>query len=261
VMADVWLHNGFLQVEGEKMSKSLGNFITIRDVLKDWPGEVVRLNMLKTHYRQPIDWTLRGLIDSQKIWSKWINLDHVQTVRNPDSSCIAALCDDLNTSEFIRLLDSIAEKAKKGDEQSLEKFSSTAQYFGFISEGPGNFFFPGIGFDANPSDELIKLLRAVPSNWTVKNLRIFLNNYDLIKSNGFPDVLGLISEASPEMSLWDLKSKIIYLEIISSQIESRASARKIKDWAASDLARYTLEKIGIAVKDNENGTTTWSVKR
>ena len=59
-MANVWMHNGFLQVESEKMSKSLGNFFTIRDLLADWPGEVLRLNMLKTHYRSPIDWTLKG---------------------------------------------------------------------------------------------------------------------------------------------------------------------------------------------------------
>ena len=59
-MANVWMHNGFLQVESEKMSKSLGNFVTISELLADWPGEVLRLNMLKTHYRSPIDWTLKG---------------------------------------------------------------------------------------------------------------------------------------------------------------------------------------------------------
>src|SRR5437870_5861420 len=69
VMANYWMHNGFLQVEGEKMSKSLGNFFTIRDVLNQMPtdrrwGEVVRLNMLKTHYRQPLDWTQSGLHES-----------------------------------------------------------------------------------------------------------------------------------------------------------------------------------------------------
>ena len=57
VMANYWMHNGFLQVEGEKMAKSAGNFVTIHELLKDWPGEVVRFNMLRTHYRQPIDWT------------------------------------------------------------------------------------------------------------------------------------------------------------------------------------------------------------
>src|SRR4029077_5211042 len=60
VMANYWMHNGFLQVEGEKMSKSLGNFFTIRDLLADWPGEVLRYQMLMTHYKQPIDWTRKG---------------------------------------------------------------------------------------------------------------------------------------------------------------------------------------------------------
>ncbi|HVZ52586.1 MAG TPA: cysteine--tRNA ligase, partial [Pseudolabrys sp.] len=71
VMANYWMHNGFLQVEGEKMSKSLGNFVTIHELLKDWPGEVVRLNMLRTHYRQPIDWTVKGLEESWKTLDDW----------------------------------------------------------------------------------------------------------------------------------------------------------------------------------------------
>ena len=65
------MHNGFLQVEGEKMSKSLGNFFTIRDLLKDWPGEVLRFNMLRTHYRQPIDWTVQGLKESSTTLERW----------------------------------------------------------------------------------------------------------------------------------------------------------------------------------------------
>ena len=71
VMANVWMHNGFLQVEGEKMSKSLGNFFTIRDLLNDWPGEVLRLNMLRTHYRQPIDWTAAALKESETILRRY----------------------------------------------------------------------------------------------------------------------------------------------------------------------------------------------
>src|SRR5690349_17116715 len=57
MMANVWMHNGFLQVEGDKMSKSLGNFVTIHELLADWPGEVLRFQMLMTHYRSPVDWT------------------------------------------------------------------------------------------------------------------------------------------------------------------------------------------------------------
>src|SRR5208337_1694149 len=74
VMANVWMHNGFLQVEGEKMSKSLGNFVTIRQLLESWPGDVLRLNMLHTHYRQPIDWTGTGLNAASKELLSWSEL-------------------------------------------------------------------------------------------------------------------------------------------------------------------------------------------
>jgi cysteinyl-tRNA synthetase len=116
VMADVWLHNGFLQVEGEKMSKSLGNFITIRDVLKDWPGEVARLAMLKTHYRQPIDWTLRGLEDAARMTERWYVLvgDAAPAATIP-GTVLEPLLDDLNTAaalaELHRLDDPAALKA------------------------------------------------------------------------------------------------------------------------------------------------------
>ncbi len=76
VMANIWMHNGFLQVEGEKMSKSLGNFVTINELLEtekfgsnQWHGRVVRLAMLGTHYRQPIDWTVDKLLQARSlIW-------------------------------------------------------------------------------------------------------------------------------------------------------------------------------------------------
>jgi len=96
-LASIWMHNGFLQVEGEKMSKSLGNFFTIHDLLKDWPGEVLRFNMLRTHYRQPMDWTMQGLKES------WSTLERFYAVAEPilatrlSDAFTAALCDDLNT--------------------------------------------------------------------------------------------------------------------------------------------------------------------
>ncbi len=102
VMARYWMHNGFLQVEGEKMSKSLGNFITIRQLLDEgWPGEVLRLNMLRTHYRQPIDWTKKGLDESEKILSGWL-ADGVSGEGAPVArGVIEALSDDLNTPKAI----------------------------------------------------------------------------------------------------------------------------------------------------------------
>ena len=99
-MANYWMHNGFLQVEGQKMSKSLGNFITIHELLKDWPGEVLRFNMLRTHYRQPIDWTLKGLEESHRILTGFFG-DGPSFMPFLAGPVEQALLDDLNTPQAI----------------------------------------------------------------------------------------------------------------------------------------------------------------
>jgi cysteinyl-tRNA synthetase len=106
VMANYWMHNGFLQVEGEKMSKSLGNFFTIHELLADWPGEVLRLNMLRSHYRQPIDWTVKGLEESWKALAAWTSVP--EFTENHDEkfapAVLEALADDLNTPMMVAAL-------------------------------------------------------------------------------------------------------------------------------------------------------------
>jgi cysteinyl-tRNA synthetase len=110
VMANYWMHNGFLEVEGKKMSKSEGNFVTIRELLADWPGEVLRLNMLKTHYRSPIDWTAASLEESKKTLNSWYDIigDETQLGGEVDESVGAFLGDDLNTAGAITRLHAIA---------------------------------------------------------------------------------------------------------------------------------------------------------
>ncbi|HMG79822.1 MAG TPA: cysteine--tRNA ligase [Xanthobacteraceae bacterium] len=115
VMANYWMHNGFLQVEGEKMSKSLGNFVTIHELLKDWPGEVVRLNMLHTHYRQPIDWTLKGLEQCQRLLDNWYHVvgDSELTQDSvPDAEVLNSLSDDLNTPNVITRLHALVSEIR-----------------------------------------------------------------------------------------------------------------------------------------------------
>ena len=94
-MANYWMHNGFLQVEGEKMSKSLGNFVTIHELLhtekfggRKWPGEVLRLAMLTTHYRQPIDWTVKALEEAREL-ADWMNARRIEQSRRWAELCIA----------------------------------------------------------------------------------------------------------------------------------------------------------------------------
>jgi cysteinyl-tRNA synthetase len=136
VMANYWMHNGFLQVEGEKMSKSLGNFVTIRELLNDWPGEVLRLNMLKTHYRSPIDWTLKGLEESAKVLDEWYALSAVIDVRASAKSKIhppmlEALRDDLNTPKAISELHQLRNRAVHGEGvEFLESLVDSLEFLG-----------------------------------------------------------------------------------------------------------------------------------
>jgi cysteinyl-tRNA synthetase len=101
-MANTWLHNGFVQVEGRKMSKSEGNFVTIHDVLhtekvggRSWPGEVVRLALLMTHYREPMDFSVKRLEEAENLMAKWPEPVDSDAPCPPD--VFEALLDDLNT--------------------------------------------------------------------------------------------------------------------------------------------------------------------
>ncbi|HEY2447133.1 MAG TPA: cysteine--tRNA ligase [Rhizomicrobium sp.] len=100
-LARVWMHNGFLNAEGEKMSKSVGNFVTIHEILSDWPGDVVRLNMLRTHYRQPIDWTVQGMKESWNVLERWYDSAEPVASRRIGEPVLRALLDDLNTPQAI----------------------------------------------------------------------------------------------------------------------------------------------------------------
>jgi cysteinyl-tRNA synthetase len=132
-MASVWMHNGFLQVESEKMSKSLGNFITIRESLADWPGEVLRLNMLKTHYRSPIDWTEKALEESARTLDDWYAFAADADGDRPSAAVIEALSDDLNTPQMIAALHGLRSSAS-ASEQGREEFAATLRLLGFLSE-------------------------------------------------------------------------------------------------------------------------------
>jgi len=122
LMANVWMHNGFLQVEGEKMSKSLGNFVTIQELLdgwqgKAWPGEVLRLTMLKTHYRQPIDWTVRAMEESWKTLAAWYRATEGVSAGAVPEAVLEALGDDLNTAKAMAELHGLD---KRGDHAGLK---------------------------------------------------------------------------------------------------------------------------------------------
>ncbi|WP_284416720.1 MULTISPECIES: cysteine--tRNA ligase [unclassified Bradyrhizobium] len=134
VMANYWLHNEFVQVEGAKMSKSLGNFVTIRDLLVDWPGEVLRLNMLKMHYRSPADWTVKGLEESAKTLDDWYRVAADAPGETPEPAVIAALLDDINTPLMIAELHALRGRAASGGDAERAAFAGSLRYVGFLSD-------------------------------------------------------------------------------------------------------------------------------
>ena len=133
-MANYWMHNEFVQVEDAKMSKSLGNFVTIRELLADWPGEVLRLNMLKAHYRSPMDWTLKGLEESAKTLDDWYWVAADNKGERPSDAVIEALSDDLNTPQMIASLHGLRNSAATGSERDRNAFAASLRLLGFLSE-------------------------------------------------------------------------------------------------------------------------------
>jgi cysteinyl-tRNA synthetase len=134
VMANYWMHNGFLQVEGEKMSKSLGNFVTIHELLKDWPGEVVRLAMLQTHYRQPINWTVNGLREAEKTLDHWHALTRETAPGFLCADALDGLADDLNTPKAFAALHELRGEAVKGSKPAAACLKASAQLLGLLEK-------------------------------------------------------------------------------------------------------------------------------
>jgi cysteinyl-tRNA synthetase len=132
VMANYWVHNGFLQVEGEKMAKSLGNFVTIRDLLQDWPGDVVRLTMLQTHYRQPLNWTTNGLREARRVLDHWYELTAAAAPGMLCADVLGALSDDLNTPKAFASLHELRNEAAKGSTGAASSLKATGQLLGLL---------------------------------------------------------------------------------------------------------------------------------
>jgi cysteinyl-tRNA synthetase len=197
-MANYWMHNGFLQVEGDKMSKSLGNFVTIRDVLKDWPGEVVRLNMLKTHYRSPIDWTLKGLEETAKTLDDWYWVAADAKGEQPFDPVIEALSDDLNTPQMIASLHGLRNSAASGNERDRNQFAASLRLLGFLSESAAEWRHrkqQASGVDAKQIDGLI-------SDRTAARARKDFKESDRIRDQ--LAAMGVVIKDSKEGTTWEI---------------------------------------------------------
>lgn len=140
-MANVWMHNGFLQVEGQKMSKSLGNFVTINELLETgtmggraWIGDVLRLAMLMTHYREPIDFSVKRLEEAEgklRDWQRAARGAELAAGDAPDETVVRELADDLNFHRASVTLDLIAKRANREEGNARHCLAATLRFLGF----------------------------------------------------------------------------------------------------------------------------------
>ena len=130
--ARYWVHNGFVTVEGEKMSKSLGNVLLVHDMIGNYQGEAIRMALISSHYRQPFDWTERGIEDATKTLTRFYEViaEAGDAEGQIDAAFIEALCDDLNTPKAIAEMHAMA-KAKRGAD-----LKASAALIGLLQQDP-----------------------------------------------------------------------------------------------------------------------------
>ena len=130
--ANYWVHNGFVTINKEKMSKSLGNIITISNAVKKYSGQAVRLALLSAHYSQPLDWNDELLENQKAIIEKWYKL-YEKTLNENILDISDSLLDDLNTPGFIAKIHELYNSAVKGDKKSKAQFNNACRLLGLFN--------------------------------------------------------------------------------------------------------------------------------
>ena len=134
-MARFWVHNGYVTVDGEKMSKSLGNFTTVRDALEKHRGEAVRYALLNAHYRAPLDYSDNAVAEAKQALDRLYRAaGDAQPSQAPDADFMAALSDDLNTPLALSVLHKLAKQANQGDGTAASSLKASAMMMGLLAQ-------------------------------------------------------------------------------------------------------------------------------
>lgn len=267
-MANVWMHNGFLQVESEKMSKSLGNFFTIHELLetnkfgrRSWSGEVLRLAMLRTHYRQPIDWTVQSLQESFKAWISFGNVvrEHMNPSA-PDEAFLTALADDLNTPAAFARLFELRDAAMQGDQASGRALTASLRMLGFFKNAFGvkvQLSYSSSEQGLSP-DHLIPNVLGLSGDYELNQVADHFAGKDPELAKRSIEFLRKFMAGTTVRDLKEVKGKPSQILELDAK---RREARAARNWAESDRIRDELAAMSVVVKDNKDGTTTWEVAR
>jgi cysteinyl-tRNA synthetase len=273
LMANFWMHNGFLQVEGRKMAKSEGNFITIRELFNDWGGKrwrrpEIRLLMLSTQYRQPLDWTLQGLEEAQRVVAQWelatANVNHDEIEIRPSPRVTNALLDDLSTPEVIFHLHESAKAAARSNEAAANELYADLVFLGVLADRRTE---ARRAKDAKDQAEQTQRANIDSQfNLIISILDPSANVTSTISSTVFGPILTMRLDpwkkyGPPFISSDDIKlvTEKIGIERLNTMIEQRSSARKAKNFEESDRIRNKLKALGIELEDKKDGRPIWKV--
>ncbi|MDR0483897.1 MAG: cysteine--tRNA ligase [Alphaproteobacteria bacterium] len=204
-IANYWVHNDFIVVDGQKMSKSLGNFTTLHEVLKKHHGEVVRLTLLKTHYRSPLDFSQESLHDSTETLNKFYDFlqntkDTPISEENPDNEFLTALSDDLNTHLAISILYKLLNEAKNNlNSKTKSQFVVSANMLGLLYEDPQTWFnLKSLHLEIT-EQEIQQLIEERNLHKKNKNFQ------EADKIRDYLNTKGIIIEDSPNKTTWKVK--------------------------------------------------------
>lgn len=234
--ARYWLHNGFITIDKEKMSKSLGNFFTIREILDKFDPEVVRFFLLSTHYRSPVEFSDESLKEAESTLDRYYStLMRIEDFLKEASDTNKPSSVEKTTEET---LNSFMDKFK----EDMDDDFNTAQAIGHIFE---------------TVREVNRILDTKPSDLKARDL--ILKTKDLLGLSG--SILNIFSKKPEEWNDALMRTKQIPYtkEDILNKIKQRREARQNKEWAAADAVRKELEQHGIILEDKKD-STAWKVK-
>ena len=199
--AKYWMHNGHVTVGGEKMSKSLGNFMTVHDLLAEQPGEAIRLTLLSAHYRQPLDFTKDLVAESRRILDRWYRaVGDADAAADLPDAVEAALCDDLNTPKAIAEMHSLVDQAMAGDRAAASSVKAVGEVLGLLQAAP-DAWFQGQAGDGDLTAEAIEGL--------IERRRQARQDKDFATSDRIRDALagqGIVLEDGAGATAWRRRS-------------------------------------------------------
>lgn len=203
LMANYWLHNGYVTSNGEKMSKSLGNFTTINNLLLNSDGESIRYSLLQAHYRAPLSFGNRTVNEANKSLSRLYRaVDGFDVDGESDKEILQNLSDDISTPKALARAHFLADQANKGSKECAQKLKNSSLILGILSNSSENWFKYG---NSNLINKNVSSINDEEINKLILERKIAKENKDFIKADQIRDVLlksNIILEDKPGITNW-----------------------------------------------------------